>query len=192
MGFTSIIMSLSPIVWAFPPFRQYKGKFFNYFFIITIGDPAVAILINLGYRNSYSLYAVMAAALLLSVIALNKNISRIPALSFVLFSLSAGIFMPLAELKLMTAAIFIILIYNFIRYMIVVAGKYGRVSLFHILFLIYNLSIVFKLVNVALELQKGHLYFLFTTVFDILLGVLFCIFREDDERFAWKLSKSFS
>ncbi|MGE5432771.1 MAG: hypothetical protein ACM3QX_16935 [Syntrophomonadaceae bacterium] len=186
-----IIGYVSRIVWSLPPFRQYKGNFFNYFLIMAMADPVGSFLVWLGYRNSFSVYTVTAAAALLSIIALNKNIRWIPALSFFLFTLAALIFMPLTEVKLIAAAILSALIYYFIRHMIIYAGKYGRVCFFHIIFLIYNLSLVFKLLNVALEFQKGIPYFYATTIFDILLGILFCFFREDDRRFSLKLRKYF-
>lgn len=184
-----IIGYISTIVWSLPPFRQYKGKFFNYFFIMAISDPVGSFLVKLGYRNSFSVYAVVAAAALLSVIALKRNIKRFPAVSFILFTLTAGIFMPLTEVQLMTAATLLVLIYFFISYMIIFVGKYGRVSLFHLIFLIYNLSLVFKLVNIALEIHKGQVYFYCTTIFDIILGMFFCFFREEDEHFALKLKE---
>lgn len=186
MGLVAVIVYLSRIVWSFPPFRQYKGKFFNYFFIFAIGDPIGVFLIRLGYKNTHPVNAAIAAAALLSVMALNRNLSKTPSISFVLFTLVAGILMPLVEVKLMTAAILMLLVYYFIRYMVIFAGKYGRVSLFHILFLIYNVSLAFKLINIALELKKGQMYFYFTTGFEIILGILFCIFREGDKRFAFK------
>lgn len=186
------ISNISSIVWSLPPFRQYKGKFFNYFLILAISDPLGVFLIKLGYRNNYSVYAVAAAATLLSVMALNKNISRMPAMYFILFTMAAGVFMPLVEVKLLIAAILIVLIYYFIRYMIIFVGKHGRVNFFHVLFLVYNVSLTFKLINIALELQKGQLYFYFTTGFEIILGILFCIFREGEKQFAFKLSKNLS
>lgn len=179
----------SRIVWSLPPFRQYKGKFFNYFLIMAMSDPVASFLIRLGYKNSFSVYAVVAAATLLSVIAVNKNIRFIPSSSFILFTLAAVVFMPLAEVKLLTVAILLVLIYFFIRHIVFFAVRYGYVSIFHILFLIYNASLVFKLVNNVLELQKGSLYFYSTTIFEIVLGILFCIFREDDKRFALSLTE---
>lgn len=192
MQLIPIIVYLSHIIWSFPPFRQYKGKFFNYFLIIAMGDPIGTFLIRVGYKNNHPVYALIAAASLLFVLSLIKNISLIPALSFILFTLAAGILMPFAEVNLMTAAILMVLIYYFIRYMIIFIGKHGRVSLFHFLFLLYNASLVFKLVNFTLEIQKGGLYFYSTTIFDIILGILFCIFREENKRFSLHLSKPFN
>ncbi|HEX2867910.1 MAG TPA: hypothetical protein VHO03_12750 [Ignavibacteriales bacterium] len=192
MSLITVIVYLSHIIWSLPPFRQYKGKFFNYFFIFAIGDPIAAFLIRLGCKNTHPLNATIAAAALISVMALNKSLSKTSAISFVLVILAAGIIMPYEEVRLMTASIFMVLIYYFIRYMIFFTGKYGRVSLFHILFLIYNISLALKLINVALDLQKGRVFFYFTTAFEIILGILFCIFREDDKRFSFKLSRNLS
>ncbi|HEX2867909.1 MAG TPA: hypothetical protein VHO03_12745 [Ignavibacteriales bacterium] len=96
--------------------------------------------------------------------------------------------MPYENVDLMTAAILIVLIYFFIRYMIIYVGKHGYVSVFHLLFLVYNFSLVFKLINLILELQKGILYYQFTSLFDVLLGILFCFFSEEDKLFSVKLA----
>ncbi|HEX2963625.1 MAG TPA: hypothetical protein VHO43_17645 [Ignavibacteriales bacterium] len=188
MNIGYIIVDLAWFVWLLPPFRQYKGNFFYYFLIMGLSDPVGMFLRYLHISYPYALYAFVSGVLLVSVIAINNKIRWAVILPFLAGTLALGLFYRQRDIGLITAANFIILFFYVVRYVTVFASKYRYVSFFHILLLVYNASLIFKMINFVLDYQKGLLYFFFSSAFGIAVAILFCIFREEDKRFSVKLS----
>ncbi|MGE5350776.1 MAG: hypothetical protein ACM3P0_01750 [Acidobacteriota bacterium] len=188
MNIGYIIGELAQFVWLFPPFRQYKSNFFYYFLIMALSDPLGMLFRYFHISYPYALYPFTSGVLIIPVIALNKKIRWSVTLPFLAGMLALGLSYRHRNIGLITAANFLVLFFYVIRYVTVFASKYRYISFFHILLLIYNASLVFKLINFVLDYQKGLIYFYFSSAFGIAVAVLFCIFREKDKRFSIKLA----
>lgn len=190
MNVIQIIKYTSSVIWALPPFRQYKGNFFYYFLFVALSDPIVVLLrshLRMVPSNIYFVITFFAA--LVSIISINKKIKWQLVIPVLIAVLTLGLSIPNWDIAYIVCIILVLILYYSIRHTIVYSGKNRCVSLFHFLFLIYNASLLFKLVNAMMDPIKGATYYFSTTIFEIMLGILFCIFREEDKRFALKLSK---
>ncbi|MGE5432770.1 MAG: hypothetical protein ACM3QX_16930 [Syntrophomonadaceae bacterium] len=141
--------------------------------------------IRLVPSNIYIALALFAA--LVSIISIDKKISWKLVLPVLAALLTIGISIPNWDISYIFIVILIAILYYSVRHIIIFAAKNRYVSLFHFLFLIYNTSLLLKTINAMADPVKGPVFYYFTTVFDIILGILFCIFREDDKRFALRL-----
>lgn len=190
MNVILLIQCTSVIIWSLPPFRQYKGNFFYYFLFVSLCDPTVLVLrskVRLVPSNLYIVLTFFAA--LISVIAIDKKVNWKLVLPVLAAVLALGLSIPNWDISYIQVAILATILYTSIRYIIFFAAKNRYVSLFHFLFLIYNTSLLFKLISAMVDPIMGPVYFYSTCIFDILLGIFFCVLREEDKRFALRLKR---
>lgn len=188
MNVALLIGYVSSIIWSFPPFRQYKGNFFYYFLFIGISDPLVLILRSkMRFIPSNIYFVITLFAALISIISLNNKIRWKFVWPVFIGLLCLGFSLPNWDISYIEVALLVSILYYSTRYIIVFAAKNRYLSLFHLLFLIYNASLLIKLINAMVDPLMGAIYFYSTTIFDIMLGILFCIFREEDKRLALRL-----
>lgn len=183
-----IIQYVSVIIWSLPPFRQYKGNFFYYFLSFSLCDPLVFVFaprLRIIPSNIYLVIILFSA--LISVISKNRKVNWKAAAPVLMALLAIGFSIPNWDISYIEVALLLFILYYSIRYILFFAAKYRYVSLFHFLFLIYNTSLLFKLISAMADPVMGVVYFYSTTIFEILLGILFCILREEDRRFALRL-----
>lgn len=189
MNVVQLIGFVSPVIWALPPFRQYKGNFFYYFLFVALSDPLVLALrghLRMVPSNIYFVLALFGA--LVSIIAIDKKIRWKLVLPALVAVLALGFSIPNWDISYIVVVLLVTILYYSIRHIIVFAAKNSYVSLFHFLFLIYNASLLIKLVNAMVDPRMGAMYFYSTTIFELILGILFCFFREEDKRFSVRLS----
>ncbi|MGE5351808.1 MAG: hypothetical protein ACM3S2_20170 [Ignavibacteriales bacterium] len=189
-----IITTISPLVWLFPVLKQYKGQYGYYFFILAASDPVGTIFLKMHILLPHAFHLIFSVALIFAAQAAvsKREIKWELLLPSLVISLIVGASLPKAPDRLITAAIQIIIFIIILRQTVIFSGKYRYVSFFHILLLTYQASLIYKMINLVLLFQKGSVYFFFTTAFEIILGILFCVFTEKDKRFALNLSKYLS
>ncbi|MGE5682849.1 MAG: hypothetical protein ACM34K_18435 [Bacillota bacterium] len=190
MLIAQIIVILSEIVWLFPVLKQYRGRYGYYFLILATGDPLVSIFLKMHLLLPHAFHILVSIASLFAVAAASsRKIKWGLFLPLLALSLFAGATLTKVPARLITAGIQIIIFLYLICQMVVFAGKHRYVSFFHILILTYQASLIYKMINLVLVFQKGSLYFFSATAFEIVLGILFCIFTEEDNRFALQLKR---
>lgn len=190
MNVIKLIQFVSYTIWALPPFRQYKGKFFYYFLFVAISDP-FSMLIHSYLRPVPSNISFVLALFgsLVSIISINKRIRWTLVISVLVAVLTLGFSLPNWDIAYILCVLLFLILYYSTRHIAVFALKNRYMSFFHFLFLIYNASLLIKLINAMVDPYMGAVYFYSTTIFELILGILFCFFREEDKRFALKLSK---
>ncbi|HEX2963624.1 MAG TPA: hypothetical protein VHO43_17640, partial [Ignavibacteriales bacterium] len=137
--------------------------------------------------NMYFVLVLFAA--LISIISINKKIKWKLVIPVFVAVFTLGFSIPNWDIAYIICIILVLILYYSIRHIAIFAAKNRYVSFFHFLFLIYNASLLIKLINAMLDPFMGAIYFYSTTIFEIILGILFCFFREEDKRFALRLSK---
>lgn len=186
-----IITIISQIVWLFPVLKQYKGRYGYYFFVLAASDPVGSIFLKMHLLLPHAFHLFFSVAMLFAVQAAvsERKIKWELLLPSLIASLFLGASLPKVPDRLITVAIQAVIFFYLIRRTVIFAGEYRYVSFFQVILLTYQASLIFKLINLVLLFQKGSVFFFFTTAFEIILGILFCIFTEEDTRFALKLSK---
>lgn len=187
MNIIGIIQYTSSVVWSLPPFRQNKGNFFYYFLFVAISDPMVLLLRGFRLVPSNVYFVLTVFGSLVSIISIDKRIRWSLVLTILAATLALALSLRNWDIAYIILTLLVLILFYSIRYITIFAEKMRYISFFHFLFLLYNTSLLIKLVNAMLDPRRGAIFFYFTTVFDILLGMLFCIFREESKRFAIRL-----
>lgn len=190
MAIPRLIVYLSTFVWIFPPLRQLRGRFFYYFLILAATDPVSIALHYLGLESwSIPLFVLLSAGLLLSLPGQNRYL-RLPYLipGFVLYT-AAIYFLQISDLIILIGIIHIMIVYVLFRYTITYVFNSGKVQIFHLLLLTYEVSMLLKFINLIFELNAGIVNFNFISGFQILLGILFCFIKEENSKLSFRFAK---
>lgn len=190
MIIAKIITIFSILVWCLPPLRQFRGAFFYFFLLQAISDPLALICLNFSI-SAISLKVIIASLLFLAVYDPKKILrnslfgSPIIGLLFYLsfYSNRPGIIFFLILIHV--SIIFLILK----KYLNEISFPKVEISLFSLLILFYEATIVTKYFVNIVNIDKGVYYFYLTSAFDILLGIAFCFVREEDKHFSFNFER---
>ncbi|MGE5431193.1 MAG: hypothetical protein ACM3QX_08970 [Syntrophomonadaceae bacterium] len=189
MTIPRLIIFLSTLVWIFPPLRQFRGRFFYYFLIIALSDPISITFHYLKLEWSTPLFVLFSAGLLFSLPQQNRYL-RLPYLIPALILYIAAIyFLPVSDQIILLGLIHITIVYILFKYIITYVYENGRIQLFHLLLLTYEISLLLKFINLIFELHAGIVNFNFITGFQIILGILFCFIKEESPKLSFRLVK---
>jgi hypothetical protein len=177
---TYIIIYISLFVWLLPPLRQYKGKLFLYFLLFAIMDPLSYFSIISFHTNSYQIQSLISFALILTVSAdkiSKKNIVFIFT-GFIL-TLIITITQDRNVIYLYIILMHLIILWNFLKETLISFSKNNFLTLGWVVLILYEISIVLKLI-VALEVtQVSTIYYYLTTGFQILIALFFTIYKVE-------------
>lgn len=182
-----IIFYLSLIIWLFPVFRQYKSELFKLFVVLAVSDPLALILTLLSFQ-SYTFLLSELLVLIMIFILMKRSLISFKLLSFgiIIVLINLIIHNELVDSSLLIGELvflFIIVLKLFAEQSI--AKK--SLNLFYVILLFYYLTVILKILIVIIGTPHANEYFIITTIFQILFGLFFSIFREDDPRLLVKL-----
>lgn len=186
MAIARLIIYLSTFVWIFPPLRQFRGRFFYYFLIIALTDPAAVALHYLRLGWSMPLFVLFSAGLLLSL-PQQKRYLKLPYLIPALILYIASVyFLQVSDLIILIGIIHIMIVYVLFKYTVNYVYRNGKVQLFHLLLLTYEISMLLKFINLIFELHAGIINYNFISGFQIILGILFCFIKEESPKLSFR------
>ena len=179
-----ILYYIALIVWIIPAFRNYKTNLFVFFLLLAVHDPLsilFKLLINPHLDLIYSV--VITFLIILSLIRVKrKQILLICSISAIILCYLAFIFLSVHTkmliLMMQLVFVFLIILKKFAEYSIVNRAY----NIFYIIVIFYLLTLILKFLTVFIGSDYAIEYFIITTVFQILFGLFFSIFREDDPR----------
>ncbi|MEW6702694.1 MAG: hypothetical protein AB1298_08230 [Bacteroidota bacterium] len=58
----------------------------------------------------------------------------------------------------------------------------SMINFFHVVLVFYETSAIMKILAVITDAQTGAAYFYITTIFQMLIGIFFSIFREENSK----------
>ena len=180
------------ILWILPAIRHFKSNFFVYFLMLALMDPLILIIYEFsGLQFSNSIFTLFSYVILLSLLerqALNKYliIFLTPGVAILVGALATN------YLSQETWRFLIILIHFMIFSIILKLYAFkqtseGTLSIFYIVLLFYELTLLFKFAVVTLGFANATGYFIITSFVQIVFGLFFSIVREDNTRFVIKL-----
>jgi|WetSurMetagenome_2_1015567.scaffolds.fasta_scaffold139609_3 hypothetical protein len=174
---------LSQIFWLFPAVRQFKTDLFFYFLILAVMDPIVDVARLTMGGIMYNVYVIMSFLILLIFIYINlKKIYFFAAvfisLVLVFFSFFARISYCYDLLILSQVCILLFLIKRALFFI----ATYKNVNIFHLVLILYETSLIMKLLALLTNAEVGQSYFLITTIFEIFIAIFFSIFKEDNKK----------
>jgi hypothetical protein len=184
------------LIWGIVPARQRRGKYFLFFLILISGEiiatvPHFIFTYSIFYYRANFIYIGSAVLRLISI--QEKKIRKFFALSIlaiiiIIVSLEIHGLTYKQEFAVLSILHFLLLFY-FLKDFIVklVVGKTISVFIFCLIF--YEITATSKYFGLITGFANAGSYLIVTTVFEVLIGIFFCIFREDSPRILINLEK---
>lgn len=188
MNLIYISIYISILIWAVIPFRQLGKQYFYYFFLNAIVDPIVLFLRIVFHSTSNYLYLPITILILYSVQIKNINKNKLLfSFLFIICSLIGLNNEVLNNIFLIIGIIHLIIFLVFIKDFIIIFVNKDLVNVFLVILSFYEITIITKDFNLLTGITDANIYFAITTIFEILFGLFFCVFRSDDNRLLLQL-----
>lgn len=182
---SKVLFFTSVIVWLLPPFKQFKGEYFLFFLILAFMDPINLFFLFIVKSAVFQsqIIILLNYCLLLSII--EKNLLRKYWIWF--FIITLILFFPtifhftgneiIFVYIVLQLGIALIILKNLITNYVLV----GKLSLFLLVFLLYQFTTITKLSNLLFGFADAFAFFIFTTIVQIIFGLFFSVFTENDK-----------
>jgi len=181
IGYT--IAALCTLFWIFPAIRQYKTDLFWYFLVLAVEDPLAILFKWIKLFEIYDSYLVWAFILIIVLFwSSRKKISM--KIMVLIFFLILGITIGASRnVQYGTLALFhLAILFFFLKRSIRFIAENGKANLFHLSLLLYETTIILKMLAQLTDAQTGTAFFHITTIFEMMIAIFFSIFKEDDKR----------
>jgi len=183
----NLIIYLSVIVWLLPPLKQFRGRFFYYFLILALSDPIGMTMHYFRIAYPITMFVILSAALLLSLpLSNDRHIKIHYAIPILALSLVLMYYLPFTDLMLVIGIIHLLILLVLFKYLINYVLLNGRLQLFHLLIVTYETSMMLKFTDRAFAFRTGKFEFYFISGFEIILGVMFSLIKEESPRLSLK------
>ncbi len=186
-----IVASVSILVWLFPPFRQYKNKFFIYFLILAILDPLVLLIQLFIYFQPVRIYLIGSLIQMISLMS-SKNILRYKFILLPIIIINIWFSFYFGRSEIMAALIveILIILTIFLRLTLTNIYENMHIKLFYIILDFYVISLIVKFLVSLVDLKLGMNYFFLVSAFEIIIGIFFIFFNDENSpKFNWGLKK---
>ncbi len=177
----AFVYYLSMVAWLLPLLRQYKSNLFLFFFVLALSDPLTFLISKHSPLTTIHITPI-ACYLALFVLSdpLNaKNLKKIFLAFIGVFGLLSS-FYPWQLAYIYASFSHSIILFIFIKRALIFVAENGRVNLFHMVLILYETSIILKVVAFLTDLERGFAFFMITNIFQIFIAGFFIIYREDN------------
>lgn len=183
------LFCLAYIVWICVAVRQFKQNYFLFFLFLIAGDITTFIARVLFHSGTNIFYTIFGLACIVSV--QQKNISKAAKLQLVILCI-VSIFLELHGLTNLQEIILLsfldfVLFLSFLKHFILKLVKGKELNIFLICLIFYQLTAITKFLNIITGFTTAYAYLLATNVFEMLIEIFFCIFKENSEKLKIKL-----
>ena len=175
-----IIFYTSVFAWLLPPIRQYKGKLFLYFLVFAVMDPLSYILTISFKTNTYQIQSLISFAAVLAV-SVNKISEKNIVFIFTGFILTLFIIITQVRdiIYLYLIVLHLIITWYFLKETLISFSKNNFLILGWVVLILYEISIVLKLIIVLEVTQVSVIYYYLTTSFEIFIALFFTIYKVE-------------
>ncbi len=184
LSFPYLVVYISSIFWISPAIRNYKTRLFLYFFVLAISDPIILASIFLhilpSSRRLYVLLSWLTIASLRNMFSSKTLYVKILALFFLIGA--AATFSPVSIVDFVIIMEHICVTFIFVTLLLSYVAQNSKVKVFHIVLLLYEISIVLKDLFVILNIELGISHFFATSIFQMLIAVFFSVYKETDDK----------
>jgi hypothetical protein len=168
------------IIWLFPPFKQYKGGLFIYFLIVALTPLFSVVCYHYFKIIPFSTYVVSSIAI---IIALQnyKGKGIWIGLSLLIFLTTFVLYLNDYKIDLLINIILRGVIIGYF-YFFLLEFLYNKkaINYYFIVLVVYELSIIFKMLTILTNINMGVLFYHLTTIFEILICFYFILFNIEN------------
>lgn len=174
------------IVWLLPVFRQKNSSVFFYFLILA-SDIISPVLWEVF---EFAPYKFITALALLIPFSLYKEFFR-KNLIYFFFVFIIGFLVIYAfdspDLQFIQFPAHLFAFVIFCREVIIKYFYNRTIDFYYIVFVFYEISFLLKLITLITDTNTGVNYYFITTLFQVLIGIFFIIFKEDSPSVTYHL-----
>lgn len=177
------------IIWFFPPFRQYKGKYF-YFFLFLALSQAGGLIFYAFHSGVPWLIFIVFSFLLFCALQEWKKLKKYWYIFFVFFLIIIFIHFILRDRNIseyIFIGLHLIILFRLLQIFIPEIVNGMVINLFLIMMIFYEIIIITKFINYMTGFADAYTYFFITSTFEVILGLFFSIFRADNRRIVFQL-----
>ncbi len=177
--------NIENLLWVFPAFRQLKGRY-EAFFVLLAFEGLISSLIRLYHIPNVINYLQVGTSFLLPLCLFDRN--RKSAFDYVYIIISILIMaVIIPEHKIALLVITLIILHLFIFTVFLKDFVWETVTnnsfnLYFVMLIIYELSILVRLFYAANGTSMGLYYYVVLTILEIVIGIFFTIFRENNPK----------
>lgn len=184
-----IYITLSFGVWIIVPVRQIGQKYFMFFLILIVGD-IITLISRYAYHSKSNVFYIISDLLCLIAIQGRKASNLFKALILILsvatFIVEYYGFGYKQEFILIITCNFL-LFFKFLQQSIIKYIGENIISIFLAFLTFYELIGVTKFFGLITDTANAASYFEIATLLQVLIGLFFCIFKENNPRLLVKL-----
>lgn len=178
-----IMLLISVIAWAMPMIRQANSKLFYFFYIIALMDPLGIIFsyFKVTYSNNSIAFLDILIFFSLKYIVVNKKIFY-TSVSFLTAFYIYLLFTPPIYMiySIILSTIFILVV--FLMHTLRFVAATSMINIFHLMLLFYEVTIIAKVILLLNYSETAFIYFIATSLFQVLIAIWFTIFKEDNPK----------
>ena len=178
MELIKYITYLSSIVWLLIPIRQYKTRFFLFFLLLGLYDPVFISAFYL-FNVDVSVLYLLGTCLLPYAVLFNVKVRTKYFITIFLFIICGiVVFYFPTKIIILQLMIHLLIFFSFLKTFTISYSDIRKLSVFFLILLSYEFSLLFKFFIYLTEFEIGMMYFHLTTVFQILIGIFFLFINE--------------
>lgn len=187
MNLTTIIYSISTIVWVFPIFRQFRSNLFYFFLFLGICDPLTLLTLK-TVSVKIELVSVIIAPILFYSIGIDRKKSfKINTTEILVFVLAYSLLATIDNYNIILLIIHTLITIRVIYKIIIDLHHQQIINLLHLVLAFYMISSVASLIIYLNGDMKGIILFYINLAFQIVIAIFFSIFKEDDKKLIRKI-----
>jgi hypothetical protein len=193
--FLYIYIFFNFLIWGIVPFRQKGEKYFLFFFILICGE--IITIAHFFIRPASLFFTAnffyIFSALLRFISVQEKNISKLTTLfiliiAIITVTLEIHGLMYKQEFVLLCFFHFLVL-FKFLQNFIIKFALNRTINIFLGCLILYEITATTKYFGLITGFANAGLYLIITTVFEVLVGIFFCLFKESSPRLLINLDK---
>ena len=182
-SFPFIVAFVSSVFWIFPAIRNYKTKLFLYFLVLAVSDPVGIIVVSLFKSLSTELYVFLALLLIASLKVFFSSRKLYLTILTIFFLMTVAVaFLPVNIRYIANMIEHTVVAFIFIGILLSYVAMTSKVKGYHIILVLYEISIILKILFIILNVELGLGYFYTTTIFQMLIAVYFSVYKETDNK----------
>ncbi len=178
-----LLSTVVDIVWIFPFLRQRHSRFRNYFFLICVAAVVSDLMELFHFRLNFVDYFYLLISGLTLIAVWKGGTFKKKYIQYILVLFVTAIAFAFRKGEL-AFVIFLILhvciILIFLSNFVMESLSSKSINLFLIFIMLYELSLVSKIFMSLIYSVPSLYYYFFTTIFEIMLGILFCFIVESN------------
>ncbi len=180
MNLNYIIVYSSVLIWLFPPFRQYRGKYFYFFMVLALEGLISVSLASLFHFNILKIYNIINLVLIFTLF--RNTLIRKYWYSFFISLIVVFFINYYSDTRLIMFTIILahlIIFYIILKNAAIDYNETSSLNIGYFILLLYEITIQLKFYLALINVHTGIFFFFITTSFETIIAIFFIIYKVE-------------